>query len=78
MKDIVITKKQIQKELKVVLVCFSISFLSSIWAVFYYKAPAIEILTSLHYVLAAALVLYFLFGLLRIAGFLLLKLFRKK
>jgi len=77
MKDIVIKKKRIKKELKVLLICFVISFLSSIWAVFKYKAPAIEILTSLHYVIVAAIVLYFIYSFLRIIGFLVMKIFRK-
>lgn len=78
MKDIVITSKQIRKELITLLVCFLISFLSNIGAIIYYKSPIAELLTSLHYVLFFSLFLYVIWGFIRIVKSTFLKVISRK
>jgi hypothetical protein len=73
MKDIVIKAKRIKAELITFSVCLLVSFLGNIGAVIFYKSPAIEILSSLHYVLIFSLFLYVVLTIIRI----LIKLFRK-
>lgn len=78
MKDIVITSKQIRKELITLLVCFLISFVSNIGAIIYYKSPVVEVLTSLHYVLFFSVFLYVIWGIFRIIKSIILKLISRK
>ncbi len=66
MKDIIISTKRIKKELVALAVCFLIGFGANVGAVIAYKSPAIEILTSLRYVLIAALALYIFVAAIRV------------
>lgn len=66
MRDIVITVKRIRIELITYLLCFSISFLSNVWAVYYYKSPISELLSSLFYVFIFSVVIYVLWSIVRI------------
>jgi hypothetical protein len=78
MKDIVITSKQIRKELITLLVCFLISFLSNIGAIIYYKSPIAEILTSLPYVLSFSVFIYVFWSFIRVLKSVLLKMISRK
>ncbi len=78
MKDIVITSKQIRKELITISVCFLISFLSNFGAIIYYKSPISELLTSFHYVLFFSLFIYIIWGIIRIIKSTFFKVIRKK
>ena len=77
MKDILITSVRIKKELISLLVCFLISFACNVGAVIYYKSPAIEVLTSLFYVLALTGFLYSVWILIRLFIRLLFKLIKR-
>lgn len=66
MKDITISSKQIKKELINLLVCFIIGFTANIGAIIYYKSLAIEMLTSLPYVLVFTGIIYLVWSLLRL------------
>lgn len=73
MNDISISSKRIKIELITLLVCFIIGFLANIGAIIYYKSVAIEMLTSLPYVLAFTGFIYLAWSLLRIIKLLLFK-----
>lgn len=66
MKDIIISAKRIKTELITLAVCFLIAFAANVGAVIAYKSPAIEILSSLHYVLIATVVLYIFVAVIRV------------
>ena len=78
MKDIIISKARIKTELITALVCFLIAFLSNVGAIIYYKSPAIELITSIGYVVVSAVVLYIIWCLIRLAIYGIKKLFVKK
>lgn len=65
MNDILITTKRIKKELIALLVCFIIGVIANIGAIIYYKSEAVEILTSLPYVLVFTGFIYLVWSLLR-------------
>lgn len=65
MNDILISSKRIKKELITLLVSFIIGFTANIGAIIYYKSAAIEILTSLPYVLVFTGFIYIVWSLLR-------------
>ena len=77
MKDIIISAKRIKTELITLAVCFLIAFSGNVGAVIAYKSPAIEILSSLHYVLIATVVLYILWSFVRILIMIAMSFFRK-
>lgn len=66
MNDVLISTKRIKIELITLLVCFIIGFLANIGAIIYYKSVAIEILTSLPYVLVFTGFIYLTWSLFRI------------
>lgn len=66
MKDIVITTKRIKTELFTLLACFLIGFVANIGAIIFYKSAAIELITSIPYVLVFAFVIYCSWSLLRL------------
>jgi len=78
MKDIVIKAKRIKAELIIFSVCLALSFLGNTGAVIFYKSPAIEIITSLYYVLIFSIFLYLFISIIRIIIKLIKKLFRRK
>lgn len=65
MRDIIITAKRIKKELILLSSCFAIVFMINIIAIIIYKAPWIEILTQLGYVVIITVILYLLLFLFR-------------
>jgi hypothetical protein len=78
MKEIIISKARIKTEWMILLVCFLIACLANAGAVLYYKSPAIELITSIGYVVTAAVVLYIIGCLIRLTGYGIKKLFFKK
>jgi hypothetical protein len=66
MKDIVISTKRIRTELFTLLVCFLIGFVANIGAVIFYKSAAIELITSIPYVLVFTFVIYCLWSFIRL------------
>lgn len=66
MKDITIYASRIKKEFITLLFCFLIGFIANVGAVIYYKSAAIEIITSIPYVLVFMFVIYSMWSLLRI------------
>jgi membrane protein YdbS with pleckstrin-like domain len=77
MKDIIIPAKRVKKELISLAICFLIAFAANVGAVIAYKSPAVEIISSLIYVLIGAVVLYLLWIFVRILFLLPVKFFRK-
>lgn len=58
MKDIIISKQRIRKELITLLICFIIAFLTNVIAVAVYKTPWYEIFSQIGYVVVIAVALY--------------------
>ncbi len=77
MKDIIISKKRINIELKTWFICFLVAFLCNIVAIVYYQSPFIEILTSLGYVLLFSLFMYSFWSGVQIVKMLVIKIFKK-
>jgi len=73
MKDIVISKKRCKTETISFLVCFLIACLLNLGAIIHYKSPAIELITSLGYVVLFAFALYVLWTLIRLIVYAVLK-----
>jgi len=67
MKNIVIQKKRCKTELMTLTACIAIACLFNLGAIIYYKAPALELITSLGYVILFAIALYILWTLIRLA-----------
>lgn len=78
MKDTIITGKRKRTELITLLVCFILANLANLYAVIEYNSPAIEMLTSLGYVAAAAILIYAVWCGIRLAIYGMKNLFRKK
>ncbi len=66
MRDIVIPAKRIRKELITFSVCFMLSFLSNVWAIFNYKSPISELYSSFFYVLVFSFVIYTMWSVIRL------------
>ena len=66
MREIVITPRAIRRELWILLGCLGAAVLVDLGAILYYDRPYLELLRTLGYVVAIALVLYLGLGLLRL------------
>lgn len=66
MNDILISAKRLKKELITLLICFIIAFATNVGAIIYYKSDAIEMLSSLPYVLVFAVFIYIVWSFLRL------------
>lgn len=77
MKDIIISPKRQKTELKALLVCFTIAFILNVGAIIHYEAPAMEIITSIFYVITFAIVLYAVWVVVRLIVYLLRRIFKK-
>lgn len=77
MKDIIISSKQLKKELRIIAICFIVAFLINIAAVIKYKTPWTEIFSQIGYVIVITFILYFVVVLVRLLVRLILKLFKK-
>ncbi len=78
MKNITFTAKRQKTELITLLVCFIIANLANLYAVIAYNTNFTELITSLGYVAAAAVVLYILWTIIRLIAYGISLLFRKK
>ena len=77
MNDILITSKQLKRELYTLLACFLIAFACNIGAIIYYQSPATELYSSLHYVVLFSLFLYVIWAILRLVAGLIGRLLRR-
>jgi hypothetical protein len=77
MKDIIIKSNKIKTEGITLLICFIISFISNIGAIFFYESPIEEAFTSLIYVFLFALFLYLLWSTIHILMNFMLRFFKK-
>jgi len=66
MKDIIISAKRIKIELITILTCFIIAFFANLGAILYFKTPVIELITAIGFVVAASIVLYILWSIIRL------------
>jgi hypothetical protein len=66
MKDIIIKSNKIKSELITLLICFIISFISNIGAIFFYESPIEEVFTSLFYVILFAIFLYIMWSVIHL------------
>ena len=78
MRDIVIPAKRIRRELITWSICFVLAFLSNVWAVYYYKSPISELLSSFFYVLVFSVVIYAMWSVIRLIITLFIKLLHRK
>lgn len=77
MKDIIITGRRVRTELITLLVCFVIAFGLNVYAIATYDGKWSELFWSLGFVVAAAGVLYVVWGVVRLLFCALKKLFIK-
>ena len=66
MKDIIISASRIKIELITILACFIIAFFTNFGAIIYFKTPIVELITSIGFVIAFAVVLYVLWCIIRL------------
>ncbi len=66
MKDTILTAQRKKKELIAGVVCFLLANLANVYAIIAYETPAIELLTSMGYVLVATVFLYGVWCMLRL------------
>ncbi len=66
MKDTILTGQWKKKELITGLICFLLANLANVYAIIAYDTPAIELITSMGYVLVAAVFLYGVWCVLRL------------
>lgn len=78
MKEIIISKTRSKIELITMLACFVIACLFNLGAIINFKSPAVELVTSLGYVVIFAVVLYILWSIIRLVGYAIKKVFFKK
>lgn len=82
MKDIVITRKALRRELFILLGCFIFAILLNIYAIIKYSRPAIELVSMIGYVIVVAVIAYLILVVIRLIilffVWLINKIFRKK
>jgi hypothetical protein len=66
MKNIIITPRQIRREVIFLIVAFAVANLMNIFAIAGYESPWKELFTSIPILLLLSLVLYFLMGIFRL------------
>jgi len=77
MKEIIISRARSKTEIITLFICFILACLTNLGAIIFYKSPAIELITSLGYVIVFALVLYILWTLIRLIVYAIKRLFIK-
>jgi hypothetical protein len=77
MKDLIIKSNKIKSEGITFLICFIVSFISNIGAIFFYESPIEEAFTSIIYVFLFALFLYLLWSIIHIIMIFFLSFFKK-
>jgi len=82
MKDIVITRKALRRELFILLGCFIFAILLNIYAIIKYSRPAIELVSMIGYVIVVTIIAYLILVVIRLIilffVWLINKIFRKK
>jgi uncharacterized membrane protein YdbT with pleckstrin-like domain len=82
MKDIVITRKALRRELFILLGCFIFAILLNIYAIIKYSRPAIELVSMIGYVIVVTVIAYLILVVIRLIilffVWLINKIFRKK
>ena len=82
MKDIVITRKALRRELFILLGCFIFAILLNIYAIIKYSRPAIEFVSMIGYVIVVTVIAYLILVVIRLIilffVWLINKIFRKK
>lgn len=78
MKDTLITACRKKTELITLLVCFLLANLLNLYSIITYKTPAIEMLTSMGYVLVASVFLYVVWSVLRLLFYAIRYLLKKR
>ena len=77
MKDIVISKKQIKRELLVFLGCVAAMELLNIYAIIDYDGKWSEAFLSIGFVTVAAVVVYLVLAIIRLSVYALVRIFKK-
>lgn len=65
MKDIIIKKDRIRKELMVFITVFILVFLLNIYAIIIYKTEWSEVLNELPFVILISIIIFFVYSLIR-------------
>ena len=66
MKDIIISSRRVKIEIITILVCFIVAFFTNLGAILYFKTPVIELITAIGFVVAASVVLYIFWCIIRL------------
>ena len=66
MKDIVITRKALRRELFILLGCFIFAILLNIYAIIKYSRPAIELVSMIGYVIVVTVIAYLILVVIRL------------
>ena len=66
MKDLTITGKRIQSEIKILIGCFILAVILNIYAIIKYNSGWGELFTQLHIEVLLSIVIYFVTGVIRI------------
>ncbi|MDR1744053.1 MAG: hypothetical protein LBR48_09620 [Dysgonamonadaceae bacterium] len=69
MKDIVITSKMINREMRIWLICFLLAFLLNVVAVCIYKTSWVEIFSQIGYVVVISIVFYAILAFFRLVAY---------
>jgi len=77
MEDIVIKKKTIRRELLIAFASFVIAYCCNIYAILHYHRPAVELVSTLGYVIFLALLIYIFLSVVRIVLAIVRRIFRK-
>ena len=77
MRDLIITSKQLKKEIYILSACFAAAFLTNIVSIILFKTPWYEVFTQLGYVIFIALFFYLLVILVRVIVYMIRKLIKQ-
>ena len=77
-EDIVISRKAVHREHLILLCCFIVAYVVNIITILVYKRPASELYSTIGYVLAFTLLIYFALWIPRLLALLVRKLAGKK
>lgn len=78
MKDIVISKKAISRELWILLGCLVFAECLNVFAIIKYSRPAVELVSMIGYVVVTALLTYLVLWLVRLLVALVVRIFIKR
>lgn len=78
MKDIVISRKSVRRELWILLGCFAAAVIFDIVGIIKYGKPFYEVFQTIGYEIVIAVAIYAILAFVRVALWLILKIFKKK